>query len=143
MSTDWMALKKPPAPWHIPQRWRVRRVRLRLNDMWGNWAVYPSWEPRPFSNADSDTHFFATHAEALAYADQRARTHEVVLPRLSTSGKHTVDRIEFDPVTITHHPHHLVKLTLGEWEGVGLTYAELEPVALYLLALAKQQEGAR
>lgn len=96
---------------------------------------------RAFNPATHETETFCTHAQALAYADRMARTYEVVLPRLSKNGKRTVDRIEFDPVTITHHPHQLVKLTLGEWEGVGLTYAELEPVALYLLALVKREEA--
>lgn len=119
-------------------RWKVKcyphigALTGRRRNVW--WEVI---------NPDGTIRRFPTWREAIACADRMARTVEVELPRLSGTGQHTVDRIEFDPVTITHHPHHLVKLTLGKWEGIGLTHAELEPVALYLLALAKQQERGK
>ena len=111
----------------------VRKLRT-------GYSTHP-WEVRARNHNGYD-HYetFYDWADAMEAADRLARTHEVVLPRLSKNGERTVDRIEFDPVTITHHPHQLVKLALGKWEGIGLTYAELEPVALYLLALARREE---
>lgn len=138
MSTDWLALKKPPAPWHIPQRWRVRRVRSRLTGMWGSWAVYPSWEPRPFSNKDADTHFFATHAEALAYADQRARTREVTLPRVEY-GDHVVAGKGLYSLHVDYRPH-CTDITLGGWDGITVENRHLMDLAVYLAGCAQHRE---
>lgn len=139
MTADWQVLKQQPAPWRVPQRWRVRRVRLRLTDMLGNWAVHPSWEPRPFSNEDADTHFFATHAEALAYADQRARTAEVVLPR-ATYGDKVIAGKGLYSLHVKHMPH-CTDITLGGWDGVTVENRHLMDLAVYLAACAKHWEG--
>lgn len=135
MNTDWQVLKKPLAPWHIPRRWRVRRVRHRLTDMWGNWAVYPSWEPRPFSNEDADTHFFATHAEALSYADKQARTVEATLPRATYGDKVVADKGLYS--VHVHHRPHVTDITLGGWEGLTVENKDLWDLALYLAACAQ------
>lgn len=108
------------------ERWVVRKAAPHI---WGAFQLGSRRET-----------IFLTWREAVDYVYQQSRTVEVTLPHLSASGSHLVDHIDFDPVTITHHPHQIVKLALGKWEGIGLTYAELEPVALYLLALHYQQE---
>lgn len=56
------------APW---LRWRVVRNRDTTTNTHGAWAV---WGPsrRRFGGHPDDA-WFATHAEAIAYADQKAR----------------------------------------------------------------------
>lgn len=53
------------------KRWKVKRVRFRTGG-WGEWSACIDGMPWMY---------FLTHAEALAFADQRARTIEVTLPR--------------------------------------------------------------
>ena len=62
-------------------RWKVRKFR---NDFFSpgrcEWVAWPDggW---------AECLGFPTHAEALAYADRRARTREVVLPRSNSTQK--------------------------------------------------------
>lgn len=89
----------------------------------------------------SPEHSFATHAEALAYADQRARTIEVVLPRnplpLTLRGEEgdTEIIVEQNPkennVTITDEYQR---------DMIALHRFELQPLALALLAHHYTQE---
>lgn len=141
MTADWQVLKQQPAPWRVPQRWRVRRVRLRLTDMLGNWAVHPALETRPFSNEDADTHYFTTHAEALAYADRRARTVEVELPRLDPHGTRKIGGNGLYSLHVDHQ-HTLAHICLGGWGDIAVEDDDLEPLALYLLAVAEERAHA-
>ena len=84
----------------------------------------------------AETERFMRHAEALAYADERTRTREVVLPRAHAlqTGRHTVHRsgliVEF--VRSRSHPQIQPSYVVVEpWER--------RPLALALLALAEKE----
>lgn len=123
-------------------RWKVKRVRLRTGG-WGEWAA---------CNDDEPTRYFLTWREAQDYADRRARTREVVLPRA---------------ITVPHNPG-AAEWDFSEWAGLSYTPAWPEsafydrrggpigrhftgdvsirrehwrPLALALLALAEQENA--
>ena len=90
---------------------------------------------------------YSTHAEALAYADKRARTGEVVLPRAwaprrlvahnGHPGGHTSGyRI------ITNDPEYSSAVQMwGPWGNMHI-YKDIRPLALALLAHAERMEDA-
>ena len=67
-----------PVPGEVPGRWRVVRAR-GLGEHWPNWSQ--SWYVEREGCYGSI--WFPTWQEALDYADERARTVEVVLPRIT------------------------------------------------------------
>lgn len=79
---------------------------------------------------------FRTHAEALAYADERARTRTYVLPRVHAlpTGRHTVHRngliVEFK------QSRSWTQLKPGY---ITVEPGERRPLALALLALAEKE----
>lgn len=137
MTADWQVLKQQPAPWRVPRRWRVRRVDPWLSHL-GQWLAHPPSELYPYSNKDADTHFFATHAEALAYADQRARTMTATLPRVSY-GDHVVTGRGLYSLHV-EYVKHATSIFLGGWEGVHIPNNYLMDLAVYLAACAKHWE---
>ena len=120
-------------------RWKVKRVRFRLTGGWGEWAAFPSREQFPFSNEEAPTRYFLTHAEALAYADQQARTVEMTLPRLDPRGKQKIGGTGLFSLHVGHGAG-LTHIYLGGWEAVSVESQDLEPLGLYLLALAHNRK---
>lgn len=122
-------------------RWKVRKFR---NDFFSpgrcEWVAWPDggW---------AECRGFPTHAEALAYADKRARTREVVLPRVGDTtrlvahnghpGGHTSGyRI------ITNDPEYPSAVKMwSPWGNMDIYKAEdIRPLALALLAHAERME---
>ena len=102
-------------------RWKVRKFR---NDFFSpdhlEWVAWPDggW---------TECQGFATHAEALAYADKRARTREVVLPRdTARPGEH----LEIGPM----YGGGAVVTTVDDGARLLLNPEEIRPLALALLA---------
>ena len=89
---------------------------------------------------------YETHAEALAYADQQARTRQVVLPRgpYEIRSKQNIYEELIKVESITHFLGHetvAVKYTThGVPDSLFLASDELRPLALALLALAETEE---
>lgn len=129
-------------------RWRVRREITYYFDPDGNNALGLRW----CVDSPAGVYWgnYETHAEALAYADQQARTREVVLPRpqLNEDGCVEFDFTEWSGLNYT-----------SAWPG-GATYdrrtgpnipafganvpiprERWKPLALALLALAEQEEA--
>lgn len=108
-------------------KWEVRQTRVL-----GDWEA---WNPNTL-----EATYYDTWREAMDYADKRARTREVVLPRqplpLSLPGD------EGDkPITVTQDEEGCVFLTdEDDGEMVVLSPHELRPLALALLAMHYQQE---
>lgn len=94
---------------------------------------------------------FPTHAEAMAYADQRARTREHVLPRLAPTrpihkepvNTQGVDNLWVKPsqdgVDIQHHfPPRQQRGKSVNTKGMHVPEYHLRPLALALLAHAER-----
>lgn len=123
-------------------RWKVKRVRLRTGG-WGEWAA---------CNDDAPWMYFLTHADALAFADQRARTIEVTLPRVAPHPDYGYLVDSDDPWVYSWDGRwHLAPI--GDWDGPAALLCndvgeykihddELQPLALALLALARRKETA-
>ena len=76
---------------------------------------------------------YATHAEALAYADRKARTREVVLPRDTA---HPNEHLEIGPM----YGGGAVVTTVDDGASLLLNLKEIRPLALALLAHAERME---
>ena len=76
---------------------------------------------------------FPTHAEALAYADKRARTREVVLPRDTARPS---EHLEIVPM----YWGGAVVTTVDDGASLLLNQKEIRPLALALLAHAERIE---
>lgn len=105
---------------------------------WGvrkNLGDWEAWNPNTLEAA-----YYDTWREAMDYADQRARTREYVLPRISHSGEWVPDM----PTLRLGWENHPAGTTFWvEDRGVNSIYVrpdELRPLALALLALHYQQE---
>ena len=95
---------------------------------------------------------FPTHEEAMAYADQRARTVEVALPRVAPQPDYGYLVDPDDPWVYSWGGRwHLAPI--GDWDGHAALLCnnvgeykihddELRPLALALLALARRKEKA-
>lgn len=117
-------------------RWKVKRVRLRTGG-WGEWEA---------CNDDAPWMYFRTHAEALAFADHRARTIEVTLPPVV---EHPSDDV---PDPAWHMPGEFIrhwistahgKVWMTDHRGLGdLMDADVaERRGLALIAAAKHAKG--
>lgn len=114
-------------------KWKVESVKLRYYSPPTSWDVY-----------DPNGKFwksFDTHAEALAYADRRARTREYVLPRqplpLTLPGIEIGDAavsVTYDEGGVYLKDHDCVPT-------VTLYTRELRPLALALLAHAERMKA--
>lgn len=90
----------------------------------------------------------ATFAEAIAYADQQARTREVVLPRVGDTTRlvahnGTPDRHPTGYHIVTKGPecYYTVRI-LGPWGNMGIYEAQdIRPLALALLAHAERNSN--
>ncbi|WP_061925760.1 hypothetical protein [Corynebacterium simulans] len=104
-------------------KWKVRGGRLRGSTFW-----------EVFNHNGRFMESFDTHAEALAYADQKARTREYVLP--SQPLPLTLPGVEDDtPIVATYDKDDCVYLTdQDDGEMVVIYTHELRPLALALLA---------
>ena len=113
------------------RRWKVKRTgRFWDRPVW--WVECPS--------GFAVCQYFTTWREAMEYADKRARTREVVLPRITESK------------AMIPGARGLILETGRTWDGkrntwikdeVSMVYAasyNLRPLALALLALHYQQE---
>ena len=78
---------------------------------------------------------FPTHAEALAYADRKARTREVVLPGPDWLTRHGV-RLDVDRYRTSAKAN---SLKYGIY--IDIPTQDLRPLALALLAHAERMEG--
>lgn len=81
---------------------------------------------------------FHTHAEALEYADRRARTVEVELPRAAYGDKVIAGKGLYS--LHVNHMSHCTDVTLGGWDGVTVENRHLWDLAVYLAACAKHWE---
>ncbi|MFW9223597.1 hypothetical protein [Corynebacterium striatum] len=111
-------------------KWKVRGGRLRGSTFW-----------EVFNHNGRFMESFDTHAEALAYADRRARTREYVLPRqplpLSLPGIEYGDAL----IYVTNGKNGRVYLKDEDHsETLTLYTHELRPLALALLAHAERIE---
>lgn len=117
-------------------RWKVNRVRLRTGG-WGEWEA---------CNDGAPWMYFRTHAEALAFADQRARTIQVTLPPMV---KHPSNDV---PDPAWHMPGEFIrhwistahgKVWMTDHRGLGdLMDADVaERRGLALIAAAKHAKG--
>lgn len=110
---DWQVFRRIPAP-YVPVGgcpWRVLNPATR------------------------ETGTFRTHAQALAYADKQARTHEVVLPRVSY-GDHVVAGKGMYSLHVDYR-EHCTDIYLGGWDGVTVENRHLWDLAMYLAACAQ------
>lgn len=107
-------------------RWKVER--------WAdlNVAAWVAWD----EDAPDRMMLFPTHAEALDYADKKARTREVVLPRGPKSGTLRID-VTYDGDDV--HANALVNQSFlcGE-----LPAANLAGLAGFLYTLAERAKHA-
>lgn len=115
-----------------PRRWRVARHTIEeAGKKRHTWTVMGT---HPWSYRD-----FPTWREALEYADQRARTREYVLPRISRSG----DWVPSMPTLKIGWEHHHTGTTFWvEDRGINSITVrpdELRPLANALHALAEQE----
>ena len=110
-------------------RWKVRKFR---NDFFSpdhtEWVAWPEggW---------TECQAFPTHAEALAYADRKARTREVVLPGPDWLTRHGV-RLDVDRYRTSAKAN---SLKYGIY--IDIPTQDLRPLALALLAHAERMEG--
>ena len=107
-------------------RWKVRKFR---NDFFSpgrcEWVAWPEggW---------AECQAFPTHAEALAYADRKARTREVVLPGPDWLTRHGV-RLDVDRYRTSAKAN---SLKYGIY--IDIPTQDLRPLALALLAHAER-----
>jgi len=117
-------------------RWKVNRVRLRTGG-WGEWEA---------CNDGAPWMYFRTHAEALAFADQRARTIQVTLPPMV---KHPSNDV---PGPAWHASENLVRPWVSTYNrsvwrmdhrGLGgvIGADTAERLGLVLIAAAKHAKG--
>ena len=106
-------------------RWKVRKFR---NDFFSpdhtEWVAWPEggW---------TECLGFPTHAEALAYADEEARTREYVLPRDTARPS---EDLEIDPL----YWGGAAVTTVDDGARLLLSLKEIRPLALALLAHAER-----
>lgn len=84
---------------------------------------------------------FSNRVKALTYADRKARTVAVELPRLDCSGHKKIGGIGLYSLQVDHQRPNAVDIQLGGWGDLIIENQHLEPLALYLLALARHREG--
>ena len=120
-------------------KWKVRKFR---NDFFSpgrcEWVAWPDggW---------AECRGFRTHAEALAYADKRARTREVVLPRVGDTTRLVAHNGHpgghpsgYRIVTKGPECYYAVEMW-GPWGNMGIYEAkDIRPLALALLAHAER-----
>ena len=91
---------------------------------------------------------FPTHAEALAYADRKARTREVVLPRVGDTTRLVAHNGHpgghpsgYRIVTKGPECYYAVEMW-GPWGNMGIYEAkDIRPLALALLAHAEKEQS--
>ena len=111
-------------------RWKVRRE-------WRDTLDAYSWVALRPSGLSGDVFF--TWREAMDYADRMARTREVVLPRYSltprnNSGAFWGARKRGNDYAVFRYRN------FRETQVIHVSFADLRPLALALLALAEQEE---
>lgn len=110
-------------------KWEVRRI-------WSDFYCDYAWvilNPDGFFEGDLET-----WREAMDYADKRARTHEVVLPRVSY-GDHVVANKGVYSLHV-EYVKHMTSIFLGGWEGAHIPNSQLWDLAVYLAACAQHWE---
>lgn len=113
-------------------RWKVARHQVQNGTK--KWFVWTVMDCEKYSLTD-----FRTWREALDYADERARTVEVVLPRATYGGRVVVGKGLYS--LHVDHRTHCTDVTLGGWDGVTVENRYLWDVAMYLAACAKHWEA--
>ena len=118
-------------------RWRVKAARSTVHNAALWWEAYDS--------EGKDWEAFRTHAEALAYADRKARTREYVLPRVGDATRLAAHNdipgghpSGYHIFTSGPEYHYAVRI-LGPWGSMGIYKAQdIRPLALALLAHAER-----
>ncbi|WP_158014606.1 hypothetical protein [Corynebacterium sp. HMSC062E11] len=128
-------------------RWAVRKLHPH--------ACIPdgtAWVAGEVGKWQNTVRSFRTYEEAMAYADQRARTIEVTLPRVAPHPDYGYLVDPDDPWVYSWDGRwHLAPI--GDWDGYAALLCndrgeykiwsdELRPLALALLALARRKEKA-
>lgn len=108
-------------------KWEVRRTRTR-----GDWEA---WNPDTL-----EATYYDTWREALAYADKRARTMKITLPRV-TYGDHVVADKGVYSLHV-EYVKHMTSIYLGGWDGAHIPNSQLWDLAMYLAACAQHWEAA-
>lgn len=110
-------------------KWKVRRV-------WSTHTKKHYWE---VLDPDGVEHgWFRTRENAMEAADSYARETTVTLPRLERSGHKKIGGTGLYSLHVTHGLG-LTRIDLGGWLGVSVENQHLEPLALYLLAIAHER----
>lgn len=112
-------------------KWKVRRV-------WGIYAKKHYWEVLCPEGVEHG--WYRTWENAMEAADSYARETTVTLPRFDP---HVPQKIAGSGLTSLHVAHgpHATSIYLGGWGDLLVENDHLEPLALYLLALARHKEG--
>lgn len=111
-------------------RWEVYRTKF-LTGGWGEWAA---------CNDDAPTRYFLTWREALDYADRMARTREYVLPRYSLTPRNKSGA--FWGARKRGNDYAVFRIRdFRETQVIHVSFADLRPLALALLALAERENA--
>lgn len=121
-----MGRRPEPVPGVEPGRWRVYKMRGLPE------TVRPGWYVQRENCGGGVS--FPTWREAQDYADQQARTREIVLPRIAPKGEVTVSAMWGYGEPVVYYIDASGKTVQG-------TPADLARHAATLLALAEQEES--
>lgn len=118
----------------MSNRWKVVRREVPFPE--------PHWRWEVLENLGTVEGFhgpFTTHAEAIAYADRMARTITVTLPRATETIREINDNVYLNSrAPSSNYGVDILITDIQKTVGISLTRRELEPVALYLLALSRK-----
>lgn len=118
-------------------RWKV--AQHIISNAWLAWDDDDAKES-PIRLMDRTVRSFRTHAEALAYADKKARTVEVTLPRIGSQftckqrATPSYDDITLTRVNPTNYQIRYAEDMGEDGRGIDMLADELKPLALALLA---------
>lgn len=115
-------------------RWKVAKhygIWYAIEHGWKRYNAFPNW------------------AEAMAYADQRARTIEVTLPRITgdmEDGMSSWPNLRDVGLSVDHHDEprlgQLYTMIYDGYSDIGVEAYDLKPLALALLAVAHRKGEA-
>ena len=112
-------------------KWKVRRV-------WSTHTKKYYWEVLCPEGVEHG--WYRTWENAMEAADSYARETTVTLPRLNSHGYQKIGGVGLYSLYVGHQ-RDLTNVYLAGWGGATVEDEYLEPLALYLLALARHKEG--
>lgn len=114
-------------------RWKVKKL-ASPHALWQRWIVYSPTGIHPSGT-------FSTWREAMDYADRKARTREIVLPRpqLNEDGNIEFDFTEWAGLDYSEHSPHVATYERGLHElDVFIPWEHWEPLATALFVLVEK-----